>query len=232
MKPLRVNAAILCFVSMLALDLKAASISGLFNTGVDASGNVLAIGQADSHYVLSGVASGARVVARNPIWAYAPAGSAWIGCAVVNDPLHLDPVGDYYYKLSMTLDLSGVATSGLQLTGSWATDNSAEIWLNGTHTGFSKGELGFYNLDSFSIGTGFVEGLNTLEFRVNNAGLFNGQIQPNPSGLLVAGLHMNIPSGADPIAVPDLQHTATILGATFLTLLFLRYRQVPKVITP
>lgn len=215
---------------MQGFDLKAASVLGLFNTGVDADGNVLGIGQADPHYVLSWVGSGARAVARNPIWAYAPAGSAWIGCAVANDPLHLDPVGDYYYELSMSLDLSGIATSGLQLTGSWATDNSAEMWLNGTYTGFSKGELGFYNLDAFSIGSGFVEGLNTLEFRVNNAGLFNGQIQPNPSGLLVAGLHMNISSGADPMPVPEgMQPTVIIFGVVFLTLLFLRHHDMPKV---
>ena len=76
------------------------------------------------------------------------------------------------------------STDGIILSGEWATDNSAKIYLNGLDTGFTKGWTGFTALTSFVITSGFKDGLNTLEFRVINGNETSG----NPTGLLVTNL--------------------------------------------
>jgi hypothetical protein len=80
----------------------------------------------------------------------------------------------------------------VSLVGIWATDDTGvDILLNGTSTGLSS--AGFSSFTPFSITNGFVTGLNTLTFKVDNAGT-----SPNPSGLRVevtglatAGLQMH-----------------------------------------
>jgi hypothetical protein len=141
----------------------------------------------DPHYAVSGVASVAYVVPKANLWVSAPPGSAWIGPNPTSNPYPSDPPGLYHYTLSF--DLSGLDASQLRVSGRWATDNNAEIWLNGQDTGINKALWGFVALDPFSIESGFIPGINILEFRVENddAG--------GPSGLLVADI--------TPILVPE-----------------------------
>jgi hypothetical protein len=82
------------------------------------------------------------------------------------------------------------------LSGLWASDNAACIYLNGANTGDCLPDIGYTTLQAFSITSGFVSGLNTLDFVVNNSGGPTGVIAevsgtvsatPEPSSLLLLG---------------------------------------------
>jgi hypothetical protein len=169
-------------------------IPGLFNTGVDSAGTSLGLGEADAHYTLvapspvTGTPIAATAAGGFPIppWLGDNPGAAWItpltgvGCVP----------GNYLYRT--TFDLTGRDLATVSLVGIWATDDTGvDILLNGTSTGLSS--AGFSSFTPFSITNGFVTGLNTLTFKVDNAGT-----SPNPSGLRVevtglatAGLQMH-----------------------------------------
>ena len=91
------------------------------------------------------------------------------------------PSGNYTY--TTTFDLTGYVPGTATITGRWAADNAGlNILLNGNSLGLTT-TGGFSAFTSFSIptGSGFVAGLNTLDFVVNN---FDGPGN-NPSGLRV-----------------------------------------------
>jgi hypothetical protein len=166
---------------MVPLDIaRAASVPGLFNTGVEDTGAVLPAGATDPHYALTSPASGAEVFSSVPsAWMIPPAGARWIGPLDGNQGA---AVGSYSYTL--TFDLTGLDPVTTVITGALASDNNARILLNGIEIGFSNDSAQFRRLTEFTLETGFQPGLNTLEFLVlNNPG--TGQ---NPSGLLVAEL--------------------------------------------
>jgi hypothetical protein len=160
---------------------------GLFSTGVDNSGNALPLHATELHYAVSGVVSAAYIVPKEvgqvpPSWIVAPSGSAWIGPNQTDSTFNSDPVGIYHYKLS--IDLTGFDPSSVRIGGTWATDDEAHLFLNGQNTGFSKGLYGFTQLDAFNLQSGFVAGINTIDFTVQN--------DAGPSGLLVTGWTMSV----------------------------------------
>ena len=158
----------------------AVPIQGLFNTGVDGAGAVLPDGSFEVHYTLTGPSSPAIVATPHSMWIAAPAGSAWIGptAGTTNDP-----EGTYVYTL--TFDLTGMDSSTASISGQWASDNSALIFLNGASTGYES--LSEVQFSTFSISSGFFTGENVLAFEVTNA---PGPELPgwNPTSLLIAGL--------------------------------------------
>lgn len=150
----------------------------LFNTGVDASGTPLTDGViGDPHYTLVGVPGGTSAlrvrtaVGGFPIPPYIGdnAFSAWIGPN--NDSIIDGPVGLYDYQT--TFSLAGFNASTASIFGGWSTDNNGiKILLNGVDTGnpgtsFVQFATGFA---PFSITSGFLAGLNRLDFIVNNGG--------------------------------------------------------------
>jgi len=153
----------------------------LFNTGVNSSGSPLTDGTlGDPHYTLQSVPAGSTSTIRvrtsaggYPVTPGTYIGddglSNWIG---PNNDSALDgQVGNYDYRT--TFDLTGFNLASVSITGGWSTDNvGTEIVLNGTNTGaattaFNQFATGFA---PFSITSGFVPGINTLDFIVNNAG--------------------------------------------------------------
>ena len=153
-------------------------IPGLFNTGVDDLGVVLPLGTVDPHYSMTGPVPSAMAINEYHNWITAPPGSRWIG---PSDGGQSDPPGEYIYTL--TFDLSGFDPASVNISGQWTSDNGSIIRLNGIETSFSVPPIDpFRYLHSFNLTTGFVEGLNTLEFVVTN----NPGSMGNPTGLLVA----------------------------------------------
>ena len=67
------------------------------------------------------------------------------------------------------------------LAGRWSTDNNGlDILINGTSTGQTTAFDSFLRYTLFSVTTGFVAGVNSLDFVVNN-----GTGSANPTGLRV-----------------------------------------------
>ncbi len=160
-------------------------IPGLFNTGLDASGQALPAGSMDPHYTLvesadAGAPGPAAFVVNEgfpiPPWIGNSATSKWIAPTAAQGTGNA--AGDYTYRLTFSLDdfLPGTAT----ITGQWTSDNGGPaILLNGAATGQSQsGNFGAFS--PFSITGGFVAGTNTLDFVVTNAG-----DSANPTGLRV-----------------------------------------------
>jgi hypothetical protein len=157
----------------------------LYNTGVDSNGLALpndTIG--DPHYTLASVPGGStdiRVRAQaGSGWSWYPyiadsTSSAWIGAN--NDGTNAGPPGLYDFRT--TFSLTGFDLSSVTINGRWASDNAGvDILLNGHSLGFSipsYDSLGysFEAFRSFSILQGnpyFIEGVNVLDFIVNNEG--------------------------------------------------------------
>ena len=212
----------LAVLGLADLSLEAAPIPGLFGTGVNDAGDLLPAGALDPHYKLIASADtnfpGPDSIVVNqdfPIageagggpWLTNGPGSKWIApqpdqtcCGVGmaggnggNLP------GDYVYRV--TFDLSGFDLSTVKLTGRWAVDSEGvDIKINGTSTGNKIPPYPPQPSEawhSFAINSGFVDGMNTLDFVVNRS---SGKY---PTGLRaeVSGTGVPLPQ---PVPVPGL----------------------------
>jgi hypothetical protein len=149
----------------------------VFSTGVAAGGGPAANATVDPHYVLT---SGADNVFNGPeaYVAYTPSvypftswmlespNARWIG---PRDSLAY-PFGTGNYIYTTTFDLSGLNPATAVLSGGWATDNAGvDILLNGVSLGIvAPNGSGESALVPFLISSGFLPGVNTLQFVVYN----------------------------------------------------------------
>ena len=154
-------------------------IEGLFNTGVDEFGNVLATGQLEQNYTMTGPSSPAQVMTPHPFYIGAPAGSAWIGPASGDVT---SPDGDYTY--SIMFDMTGLDIATAMISAQVSSDNTTRVLFNDNLLSFDNGSRGYLTLTDLLIEDGFMSGLNTLSFVVSNEP-YEGI---NPSGLLIANL--------------------------------------------
>ena len=147
----------------------AVAITGLFNTGADASNLALTGGNGvvDMHYqILSstspGYAGNQAVTYFNAAYAANDANSRWISLSANGNP------GSNTTVYRTTFDLTGFDPLTALITGNWGTDNAGSIFLNGVDSGLSS--TGFGSLLGFSLNSGFVAGVNTLDFQVRDFG--------------------------------------------------------------
>jgi hypothetical protein len=100
-------------------------------------------------------------------WLASSATSKWIG-PMANQSTG-NQAGDYKYRL--TFSLAGLEPSTAVITGRWTSDNGGpEVLINGQVTGAtSDGNFVTFG-NTFTINSGFIDGTNTLDFVVNNAG--------------------------------------------------------------
>jgi hypothetical protein len=166
-------------------DVQAASIA-IFNTGVDGSNVVLSDGAIDPHYTITSSPSSAygpeAYAATNGVypvggglWILNTSVSKWISPEVnTNQSL---AVGNYTY--STTFDLTGLDPTTAVISGNWTTDNpGVDIFINGASTGnIINNSYSFQSFHAFAITSGFVSGMNTLDFILKNEG--------GPTGLRV-----------------------------------------------
>jgi len=181
---------------------KTTAIPGLFNTGVDDNGDPLpgGVGSIDPHYTITenpnGTGPDARVEDAIPgAWVPNSSTSQWIG---PDFDTAASAGGDYSYET--TFDLTGFYPATAEISGVWATDNAGlDILLNGVVVHSGNGGYGLLTGFTIPIGSPFVEGINTLTFRLNNAGVGYTGLRvedlvgtavriPEPSSILLLGL--------------------------------------------
>jgi hypothetical protein len=165
-------------VTLLNVPAALAAPISIFGTGLDNSGNQLVGNVLDPHWTLVGSpmtwtgGSVSTLVPGFPLNAYLPdfasLASRWVMPGDGTASNH--PAGVYTYET--TFDLTGFDPSTANITGRWIADNQRlRILLNSTPvvtypSDISNSFLG--NWLSFTIASGFVSGVNTLRFEVQN----------------------------------------------------------------
>lgn len=199
-------------------------IPGLFNTGVDSSGNVLTnetVG--DPHYSLvqkPAASSGDIRVFTSasgfPIGPYIGDNdlSRWIMPKNGSAGSWTSPAGTYGYRTTFTL--TDMIHTTAQISGQWTSDNEGlQIALNGVAvpgigpTAFEQ----FRNWSTFSITSGFAAGLNTLDFFVTNPTWSSA----NPTALRVE-MTGTVEQDSNAIPVPDGGAALMLLGLGLVSL--------------
>jgi hypothetical protein len=171
----------------------------MFNTGVDIAGNVLPANTlGDPHFTLIiaplGVDTQLKIWSAASGFPVAPSGpwlgddtlSRWIGLdTMYSDGLPHSPIQSGTYIFRTTFNLTAQDFVSATIAGRWAADDLGAILLNGTTLGATSGAgPGFFSLTDFSIDSGFVAGVNTLDFIVTNT--FSPDVTVyNPVGLRV-----------------------------------------------
>jgi len=206
-----------CFTLILVLigSAQAAPIN-IFNTGVDANGDVVAGGTVgDEHYTLTsdpngtitGIKTATAISEGYPIgpWLGDNSLSSWIG---PNTGDLVGPGGLFTYQT--TFDLSGLDHTTASILGRWATDDQGiDILINGTATGNTSASFGVFT--DFTINSGFIAGVNTLDFVVTNG--------HGPTGLRVEITNANAVAVDEPYAL-------ALLGLGLLGLGINRHKKI------
>ena len=174
-------------------------VAGLYSTGFDAKGLPLSDGAGDPHWSIIATPAGPGAIPAYATIGRWPVGNPWMAntntsrwisprasyvAATVFAPvegLARPPVGDApgSYTYRTTFDLTGFDPTSVGLTVRVAVDDElANVILNGQNLGLTAS--GSSAFTALPINSGFVPGVNTLDFVVNNLGN-----TPNPSGLRV-----------------------------------------------
>lgn len=178
-------------------------VLNLFNTGVNDHREVLPDGTiGDPHYQLVNVPTGSTEVAVRTAaggWPVTPDGymgdnglSTWIGPYNSGVPLG-GATGKYVYRT--TFDLSGFDPATAKIDGLWSVDDLAvDILLNGVSIGNGAPESANYRRwTPFTIRSGFVSGLNTLDFAVWQTGYGAGTPEVSFTAVRVEMSHTAAP---------------------------------------
>ncbi len=157
-----------------------AAVTDLFNTGVNNAGALLGPAVQDPHYRLisapAGVPIGPGSLEQWSVPGYfsqPTASSQWIQPLVEGNAPASPP--NYVFGTTFTVPAGETA---LFLSGTWAADDSGvQVLLNGNPLASTPGPFNNQQ-QAFSFTSGFVPGVNTLQFVVNNTALNTGlQVQ-------------------------------------------------------
>ncbi len=160
------------------------TIPGLFNTGTNASNLALVGGDGspELHYTIVGVGA-APVTYLHPNYIADDANSRWLSETATGS----FNVATRTFRL--VFDLTGFNPSTATLSGDWAGDNCGFVQLNGGPTsgtlpnsGSCNDTVAFQTLTAFSFSSGFVAGLNNLDFVVTDTGAPGGVRVDNLAG--------------------------------------------------
>jgi hypothetical protein len=178
----------------LAAPAQSAVIVGLYNTGVDNNGKVLAAGQVDTHYKVvatdkPGLVTPAPTYAtfKSDSWsANSPVGSngsSWIS-PFINANGSVAPSGTFgtqrFYDYVTNFTVGAGTAAAASLVGKVQSDNYVQIYLNGIFIGGqtpvpSPGSVNYFQqFSAFGAAAGFVDGANQLTFRVTDYGVVSG----------------------------------------------------------
>jgi hypothetical protein len=181
----------------------------IFNTGENPDGTLATPGLADPNYTDANPDNTVFVLtAPNPAWIAPDTTAQYVG----PDSGDGSSFGGGFYHLDylVSFDLTAFDPSTVVIDGQWSTDNLGdEISINGAPLGDTS--PGFGSFAPFTISSGFVSGVNTLDFNWENDG--------GPGGLLV---EFTSATGT-PESTPE-PATVTLLAAGLAAIVFGRRR--------
>lgn len=166
-------------------------ITGLYNTGVNASGTaLLAQGTSDPEWVITSPSDLSVTAYRFPILYFGNVAAGNVAGWITGTPGN-GPVGDYTYQEAFTATAAGI----YRFSGEWGTDNcGVGISVNGstvsgvgTTVGYGSGVCNNNDYSNFEVPTTFsftttlIKGANVIAFTVYNT----PTIGPDPTGLFV-----------------------------------------------
>lgn len=141
------------------------------NTGVDLSDALVAPGaQAEFWTLLSAPvgateAIGSETFRFNCCYVADSADSAWVSQSASGNA---SVAGVYIYQL--LVDLTGFDLSSVSIEGTFSTDNDGFIRVNGGPAAATTGFAGFGAMHAFTLDSGFIAGINSIQVGVNNGG--------------------------------------------------------------
>jgi hypothetical protein len=207
------------YLFVAASDAKADIITTLYDTGVGNNGAVLAGGAVDPHYALISSADpgypGPNAYILNDGAAipsvYIPNSSTskWIAPSA---NVAYVAAGNYVYQT--TFNLTGFNPATAEITGQWTMDdNGPSITLNGINIGVSQYAFAACEVwQPFTISSGFVPGINTLDFTVGNA-------------VLVTGLRVEM-TGTASVPEPGVLQLLSLVVVPFALFRYYRWRKM------
>ncbi len=166
-----------------------AAVITIYNTGVDNSGVATTGNGADLHWTLAGgtaYTGGTNGVFPIGPWVADNATSRWI--TPTTNAGDSNAVSTFAF--STTFNLTGLKASTASLSGTFAADDSATIFLNGVQVGTAN-QGGYSFPTNFTINSGFVAGVNTLTFAALNSGA-----GPTGVNVVVSGTAAAVPEAA------------------------------------
>lgn len=146
----------------------------LFNSGTDANRSVLPLGSIDPHITIidrnDGSNSSLAYVVSNNVWISNTTVSAWISASP--DPRQ---AVNHQWTFRVPLDLTTYDLNTVSIQARVSSDNQI-LWtrLNSQDIGFTTPYEAFYGWTQLTLTNGFVEGTNSLDFRLNDGGLISG----------------------------------------------------------
>ncbi len=174
-----------------------------YNTGEAANGSILASGASDPHYTLiyasDGDAYTATATTPNAAWATPTGTAGWISPGASGN----QSWDAAYFVYQTTLDLTGYDSATAVLSGDVAADNHIYIYLNGVD---EFNSTGFSSQTPFSLTSGFMAGVNTVDFVVLN--------DSGPTGLLVDNTSATASPTPEPGSLILLATGAVVFTAT------------------
>jgi hypothetical protein len=213
--------ALVCVAALAWAAPSSAATITIYNTGIGTDGTLLTEPAADPHYTLtdpSGLTALVMTAGTPEDGDYLDPGpnSQWIGPS--NGPGD-SPVGDYTYQTTFTIE-DGYDPATAYIAGRWASDNNiVSIVLNNVTNAALNPFSGppWEDWSNFTLSSGFLPGLNTLQFVFNNA----AGAEPNPTALRVEFDVKTVDAAA---SVPDGGVTMVMLGLTMAGLGVIRRR--------
>lgn len=183
------------------------------NTGVNGTDALVAAGAATSFWQLTSQPAGAGYALGSTPFRY------YNGAYVADSPVAawVSPAANGnagvsgFYTYSLTIDLTGLNPTTAAISGKFGTDNDGSIGVNTSAPVISGG---FSSLTPFSITSGFVSGLNTINVRVNNAG--------DPTAFFVTFDSATASVAQTPGGVPDFGSTLVLALLGLASLVFAR----------
>jgi hypothetical protein len=185
----------------------------LFNTGLAADGTLLPGSSVDPHYALISSADssfpGPAAIVANPIpspfW-FNDSNSQYVAPEANQNFSVCCSAGDYRYRT--TFDLTGLDPSSATITGQWRSDDNGLILINGVSTDLTAPSN---TTMSFTLSSGFIAGINTLDFLVTNTSGPSGLRVDELTGTAAGVSTSSFPSGTvvTLTAIPD-------AGSTFV----------------